>query len=70
MEQAEAQADLFGQVLQKEDQQAAQDDSSELLEISWECLETARIVLCKFESDSTEAEKMLLSRVRSVRVRA
>ena len=63
MEQAEAQADLFGQVLQKEDQQQAQDDSSELLEISWECLETSRIVLTKFQSDATEEEKMLLSRV-------
>ena len=69
MEQAEAQADLFGQVLQKEDQQqSAQDDSSELLEISWECLETSRIVLTKFESEATEEEKMLLSRVRGVRV--
>jgi len=63
LEQAEAQADLFGQVLQKEDQAQAQDDSAELLEISWECLETSRIVLSKFSDQATKEEKMLLSRV-------
>ena len=60
MEQAEAQADLFGQVLQR-DQQQAQDDSSELLEISWECLETSRIVLTKFQSDDGGRENASVS---------
>lgn len=62
--QAESQANVFGQVLQADESgpSSGTDDTSELLEISWECLETARVVSYSI-SEPNNDEMILRARI-------
>jgi len=61
--QAEAQADVFGDALKSgETANQGTSDTAELLEISWECLESARVVLTKAEDAAASADQLLLAK--------
>eukprot|EP00939_MAST-03C_sp_MAST-3C-sp1_P000358 g358.t1 len=66
LQQAEAQADVFGDALapgEEDKGNQSKSDTAELLEISWECLETARVVLVKAKEDLGKENKLLLAKV-------